>query len=56
MCRRSSFVEVFLYSVGVIKSILMSSSEIFEGLRRIDSAEKIEKLILLLNCKSKVDL
>ena len=44
-------MEDFLYSVKIQESILMSYFT-----RRFGGAEKSGKLILLLNCESKVDL
>ena len=51
ICRLGSFMEDFLYSVKIRESILVSCFT-----RHFGSAEKSVKLILLLNCESRVDL
>ena len=57
ICRLCSLVEDFFYSAKIRESILMNySTRRLQRLVKFWQRRKSEKLILLLNCQSRVDL
>ena len=57
ICRLCSLMEDFLYSAKIRQSILMSYfTRYLQRMVKFWQRRKSEKLILLLNCKSRVDL